>query len=109
MINKIILSLIIFSFINSNAFAAYQNNLRTTFLNNKTNICCINIRNFNSKDINNNGLIDENEEKGNFLNAIKRLDEIKNFIVSNVVKMMKEYLRMKQVITKRCFAKLILA
>ena len=33
------------------------------------------------------------------------LDEIKNFIVSNVVKMMKEYLRMKQVITKRCFAK----
>ena len=84
MINKIILSLIIFSFINSNAFAAYQNNLRTTFLNNKTNICCINIRNFNSKDINNNGLIDENEEKGNFLNAIERLDEIKNLGINTL-------------------------
>ena len=52
--------------------------LRKMFLNNEAIICAINIRNFNSKDINNNDIIDENEERGNFINAIERLDEIKS-------------------------------
>ena len=51
--------------------------LRTLFLNNNAVICGINIRNFNSEDTNGNGVIDENEIRGNFINAIKRLDEIK--------------------------------
>ena len=49
------------------------------FLNNKAIICGINIRNFNAKDSNNNGLIDTGEKSGTFLNAIERLDEIKNY------------------------------
>lgn len=52
--------------------------LRDLFLNNKTVICGINIRNFNSKDLNNDKIIDGNEISGNFINAIERLDEIKN-------------------------------
>ena len=51
--------------------------LRTDFLNNNAVICGINIRNFNAKDKNKNGIIDSDEESGNFLNAIERLDEVK--------------------------------
>ena len=43
-----------------------EEGLRTMFLNNKAIICGINIRNFNAKDTN-----------GNFINAIERLDEVK--------------------------------
>ena len=53
------------------------NNLRETFLSNKAIIMAINIRTFNAKDKDSNGLIDEGEERGNFLNAIERLDELK--------------------------------
>jgi len=51
--------------------------LRTLFLNNNAVICGINIRNFNSNDINGDGIIGKNEERGNFINAINRLDELK--------------------------------
>lgn len=56
---------------------ADETGLRTLFLNGKSSICAINIRNFNAKDTNKNGIIDGNEESGNFINAIDRLDEIK--------------------------------
>ncbi len=52
--------------------------LRTMFLNNNAVICGINIRSFNSQDTNGNGIIDKNEVRGNFINAVDRLDEIKN-------------------------------
>ena len=71
----LVLSLI-FSLCGS-CFAGDNNNLRTMFLNNQTNIMGINIRTFNAKDLNGNEIIDENEESGNFINAIERLDEIK--------------------------------
>lgn len=61
-----------------------QDSLRTMFLNNQSSICGINIRNFNSNDVNKNGFIDENEESGNFLNAIERLDEIKNLGINTL-------------------------
>ena len=51
--------------------------LRTMFLNNEAIICGINIRNFNAKDTNGNEIIDGEEESGNFINAVERLDEIK--------------------------------
>ena len=66
----------------SSAFA--EDGLRTMFLNNKAIICGINIRNFNSKDLNNNGIIDENEHSGTFINAIERLDELKNLGVNTL-------------------------
>ena len=58
-------------------FVEAEDGLRTIFLNNRAIICGINIRNFNSQDSDGNGIIDDNEVKGNFINAVKRLDEIK--------------------------------
>lgn len=65
-------------------FANEDNNLRTMFLNNQTTILGINIRTFNAKDTNGNEIIDENEESGNFINAIDRLDEIKNLGINTL-------------------------
>ncbi len=74
--NKKILSLLLSFFILSSAAFA-EDGLRTMFLNNRTVICGINIRNFNAKDTNGDGIIDSDEESGNFINAVERLDEIK--------------------------------
>ena len=71
---RLILSVIVCFLLSSAVYA--EDGLRTLFLNNKAVICGINIRNFNAKDINKNGLIDSNEESGNFINAVERLDEI---------------------------------
>ena len=64
----------------------WKNDLRSKFLNNETIIMEINIRNFNSNDIDGNGFIDTEagETKGTFLNAIDRLDEIKNLGVNTL-------------------------
>ena len=61
-----------------------QDGLRTMFLNNKSVICGINLRNFNAKDTNKNGIIDFNEESGNFINAIERLDELKDSHINTI-------------------------
>lgn len=54
------------------------NDLRTLFSSNSAIIYAINIRTFNANDKNGNGIIEENlgEERGTFLNAIGRLDEL---------------------------------
>ncbi len=65
-------------------FAREGNDLRTLFLNNQARICGINIRNFNSKDLNGNEIIDQNEESGNFINAIERLDELKELGINTL-------------------------
>lgn len=54
------------------------NDLKTLFLSNNAIIYAINIRTFNAKDTNNNGIIEESlgEVRGTFLNAIDRLDEL---------------------------------
>lgn len=77
MLKKFSCALIIAAAVNSMSFAGENNDLRTLFLQNKANICGINLRTFNAKDNNGNEIIDEGEESGNFLNAIERLDEIK--------------------------------
>lgn len=58
-------------------FTAWSNDLKNLFLSNNAVIYAINIRTFNAKDTNKDGIIDESagEEKGSFLNAIDRLDE----------------------------------
>ena len=63
---------------------AYENDLRQTFLSNKAIIMAINIRTFNAKDADKSGIIDEGEEKGTFLNAIERLDELKDLGVNTL-------------------------
>ena len=53
-------------------------------MQNKSIIYAINIRTFNAKDTNKNEIIDINEESGNFLNAIDRLDEIQNMGINTL-------------------------
>ena len=67
-------TLLVYIFLTTSAFA--NDGLRSLFLSNKAVICGINIRNFNAKDTNKNGIIDIGEESGNFINAIERLDEL---------------------------------
>ncbi len=54
----------------------WHNDLRSLFLKNNAIIYTINIRTFNANDKNGNELIDENEESGNFINAINELDNL---------------------------------
>lgn len=68
----------------SSAQATVQNGLRTMFLNNNANIYALNIRTFNAQDKNGNDIIDEDEESGNFINAIDRLDEIKDLGINTI-------------------------
>ena len=66
---------------------SYKNDLRTLFLNNQAIIYEINLRTFNANDANDNDIIDfddENERKGTFLNAISRLDELKQFNINTL-------------------------
>lgn len=56
----------------------YKNDLKTLFLTNSAKILAIIPRTFNAKDSNGNEYIDGNEQHGTFLNAIERLDEVKN-------------------------------
>ena len=64
----------------------WKNDLKDKFLNNEAIILEINIRSFNSKDIDGNGFINEKigETKGNFINAIDRLDEIKSLGINTI-------------------------
>lgn len=55
----------------------WQNNLRTLFQNNEAVIMGIIPRTFNAKNKEGNQLIRGNDEKGTFINAIERLDEMK--------------------------------
>lgn len=64
----------------------WQNDLRSKFLKNDTRIMEINIRSFNSQDLDEDGFIQENmgEVRGTFLNAIDRLDELKNLGINTI-------------------------
>ncbi len=76
---KLLLSLLIlFLGIQANAATVWINDARAQFQTNSLVILGINIRTFNAKDLNKNGIIEpkSEEEKGSFLNAIDRLDEL---------------------------------
>ena len=64
----------------------WKNDLRTKFFNNEAVIMEINIRSFNSQDLNGDGFIQENlgETRGTFLNAVDRLDELKNLGINTL-------------------------
>ena len=79
---KVVLVLFLIFLFSSSVSA--EEGLRSLFLNNKAVICGINIRNFNSKDINHNGIIDNGEESGNFVNALERLDEVKDLHINTL-------------------------
>lgn len=75
----VVLSVLLLTSIQCNAKDVWVNNLRSEFLDNSSVIYEINIRTFNAKDKDGNGIIDieAGEESGNFINAIERLDELK--------------------------------
>ena len=76
---KILIALIIlFAGIKSYAATVWINDARAQFQTNSLVILGVNMRTFNAKDYNKNGIIEEKlgEERGNFLNAIDRLDEL---------------------------------
>lgn len=79
-IRGIFLIFFVFFVFSMKAFSetVWINDLRTLFLSNNATIYAINIRTFNAKDTNKNGVIEEKlgEERGNFSNAIDRLDEL---------------------------------
>src|SRR5574344_2238938 len=62
----------------------WHNDLRTLFLHNQSIIYVINIRTFNAKDTNKNEIIDNDEESGNFINAIDRLDELQKMGINTL-------------------------
>ena len=62
------------------------NDLRTLFASNHSIIYAVNIRTFNANDTNQDGVIDESrgEQRGNFLNAIDRLDELVSYGINTI-------------------------
>ncbi len=64
----------------------WKNDLRTLFLNNQAVIMEVNMRSMNAQDINGDGFIQEEigEVRGNFLNAIERLDELKSLGINTL-------------------------
>ncbi len=64
----------------------WNNDLKNLFLKNQAIILAINIRSFNAVDKNNNDIIetDKGEISGNFVNAVKRLNEIASYGVNTL-------------------------
>ena len=62
----------------SQRVAGYKNNLKSMMLQNKAQILAVIPRTMNAQDRDGNELIQDDEISGNFVNAVKRLDEIKN-------------------------------
>lgn len=56
----------------------YKNDLRDSLIHNKAQILAVIPRIMNAKDLDGNELIQGNEKPGTFVNAVERLDEIKN-------------------------------
>ncbi len=67
-----------------NPVSEYKNNLRTKFKNNDATIMGILIRNFGAEDKTGNQLLREGDIKGNFNNAVKRLDELKKLGINTL-------------------------
>lgn len=68
------------------ADTVWINDLRSIFLGNNSIIYAINIRTFNANDKDKDGIIEEQsgEEKGTFINAINRLDELVEYGINTI-------------------------
>lgn len=69
---------------NNQASSVYHNDLRTKFQNNDAKIMGIIIRNFGAKDKTGNELLRDGDIRGNFNNAVDRLDELKNLGINTL-------------------------
>ena len=68
----------------NNVQSEYKNNLRTKFKNNDATIMGIIIRSFGAEDKAGNQLLREGDVRGNFNNAVNRLDELKNLGINTL-------------------------
>ena len=78
--------LVMFTYQSGFCADVWINDLRKLFLNNEAVIYEINLRTFGAQDTNKNGIIDfdEAEESGTFLNAVSRLDDLKQKGVNTI-------------------------
>lgn len=91
-LQKLALSILITTILTTNqTYAAMQdgvwiNDLKSLFSQNKAIILAINIRTFNANDKNGNDIIEleKSELRGNFVNAIQRLDEIREMGINTL-------------------------
>ena len=85
---KILISLLIINLTALNCISAvlWKNEARNAFQNNEMIILEINPRTFGAKDFNGNGSIEPElgDISGNFINAVGRLDEIKNMGINTI-------------------------
>lgn len=81
---KLILTFILLFGISNCALS--EDNLRTMFQNNEAVIYSLNIRTFNANDKNGNGIIEfsHGENSGSFINAVERLDELKELGINTL-------------------------
>lgn len=88
---KIIKSLLIlsmaFGFASPSNAEIWLNDTKTMFANNQAVVYAINIRSFNAYDKNGNDIIEVNnkENPGTFITAIKRLDELKTLGINTIL------------------------
>ncbi|MBQ4122940.1 alpha-glucosidase C-terminal domain-containing protein [bacterium] len=87
---KLIILLAIMFLVSSSVMAknkpVLETDMRELFQNNNAVIYAINIRTFNANDVNGNDIIDiyDSESVGTFINAIARLDELKELGVNTI-------------------------
>ncbi len=85
---KILLILLFTVIIQQTSFASthWTNDLREKFLAKEAVFYTINIRTFNAQDLNGNDIIEEElgEARGTFINAIEKLDYVKNLGVNTI-------------------------
>lgn len=62
----------------------WKNDLKTKFQNNDVKMMAIIMRTFNAKDANHDDLLNPGEEKGTFINAVERLDELKSLGINTL-------------------------
>lgn len=88
MLKKIILLILVLTLAipthAKNIQGTWHNDMRTLFAKNGAIIYAINIRTFNAKDKNENDIIDNNEESGNFINAIEELDNLTKMGINTI-------------------------
>lgn len=81
---KILLALVLFFCLGNCAFS--HDDLRTMFQNNEAVIYSLNLRTFNANDKNGNGIVEfsRGENSGSFINAVERLDELKELGINTL-------------------------
>ncbi len=85
-LKKLFISILLLLSFCLDANANQEVSLREMFQNNNAVIYSLNLRTFNANDINGNGIIDFSlgETSGSFINAVERLDELKEIGVNAI-------------------------